>query len=199
PSTRSLRPAKEMWERSAGRISVAGHNRTDARLAWLTLWRAAARETPPPESPAHKGRGNGTERCLEGSGGLGVDALAVQEGAQLAGVVHLADDVAAADELALDVELRNRRPLREVLDALAQGGVGQHVDALELDAELAQHLNHGRGESALREYRRALHVEDDVVLRDVLLDAIEDRVGHGRGHASVSFRLSYFGMAVCRA
>ena len=40
---------------------------------------------------------------------------------------------------------------------------------------------------------------NDVVLRDVLLDAIEDRVGHGRGHASVSFRLSYFGMAVCRA
>src|SRR5262245_54551905 len=75
---------------------------------------------------------------------LRVNALGVQQVAQLARAVHLAHDVAAADELALDVELRNGRPLTEVLDALAQRRVGQDVDALELDAELAQHL-HDRG------------------------------------------------------
>src|SRR4029077_19906951 len=32
--------------------------------------------------------------------------------------VHLAQDVAAADELAIDVQLRNRRPVRVILDPL---------------------------------------------------------------------------------
>ena len=38
---------------------------------------------------------------------------------QLARLVHLAQDVAAADEFAVDVELRNRRPVGVFLDALA--------------------------------------------------------------------------------
>ena len=48
------------------------------------------------------------------------DALLRQQRLQFAGLEHLHDDVAAADELALDVELRDGRPLRELLDALAQ-------------------------------------------------------------------------------
>src|SRR5688572_31202335 len=68
----------------------------------------------------------------------GLDALALQQVLQLASLEHLAHDVAAADELALHIELRNGRPAGEVLDALAQAGVGQHVDALELDAHLRE-------------------------------------------------------------
>src|SRR5262245_20667669 len=73
--------------------------------------------SPPGEPPPRSGR-------------LGVDALAVQQVAQFARGEHLADDVAAADELALDIELRDGRPLAEVLDALTQGRIGQHIDAL---------------------------------------------------------------------
>src|SRR5882724_319513 len=133
------------------------------------------------------------------SGRLGVDALVVEQLAQLARGVHLPYDVAAADELALDVELGDGRPLAEVLDALAERRIGQDVDALELDAELAQHLHDGGREAALREHGRALHVEHDVVLADVLLDAIDDRVVQGGVHKSVPFRPCYFGIAVCRA
>ena len=41
------------------------------------------------------------------------DALVVQQRREFARLEHLADDVGAADELALDVELRDRRPVRK--------------------------------------------------------------------------------------
>src|SRR6185437_13117873 len=47
---------------------------------------------------------------------------------QLARLVHLAHDVAAADEFAVDVKLRDRRPVGELLDAIADFRVLQHVD-----------------------------------------------------------------------
>src|SRR5439155_9031280 len=89
-----------------------------------------------------------------------------------AGLEHLADDVAAADELALDVKLRDRRPVRKFLDPLAHRRVGEDVDAFELDAEMAEDLDHGRRKAALRENRRALHEEYDRCLADLLADAI---------------------------
>ena len=49
------------------------------------------------------------------AGGLGRgggDALLLEQALQLAGLEHLADDVGAADELALHVELRDGRPVR---------------------------------------------------------------------------------------
>ena len=58
----------------------------------------------------------------------------------------------AADELAVDVELRDRRPVGVLLDALADLGVGEHVDAGELvHAAGVQDLHGERGEAALRE------------------------------------------------
>ncbi len=41
------------------------------------------------------------------------DALLGEQLLQFAGLEHLADDVAAADELALHIELRNGRPVRD--------------------------------------------------------------------------------------
>src|SRR5580658_874356 len=104
------------------------------------------------------------------------DALFVEQAFEFARLIHLADDIGTTDEFAPDIELRNRRPVGELLDALPDGGVGQHVDALELHAEMAQHLHgHGR-EAALREDRRALHVEYDRVGADFVLDPLEYRV-----------------------
>jgi hypothetical protein len=51
---------------------------------------------------------------------------------EFAGREHLADDIAAADELALDMELRNRRPAGV---RPAERWVGEHVAPLELDPE----------------------------------------------------------------
>jgi hypothetical protein len=42
-----------------------------------------------------------------------------QQGCQLAGLGHFPHNVTAANELTLDVKLRNRRPLSEIFDALA--------------------------------------------------------------------------------
>ena len=46
------------------------------------------------------------------------DALFLQQVLQFAGLEHLADDIAAADELALHVKLRDGRPVRIRLDAV---------------------------------------------------------------------------------
>src|SRR6266705_2827161 len=68
-------------------------------------------------------------------------ALVLEQALQLAGLEHLADDVAAADELALDVELRDGRPAREFLDALPQLVVLEHVEALIGHAEIVEDLH----------------------------------------------------------
>src|SRR3546814_3629517 len=100
-------------------------------------------------------RGGATGVARSGCAGSGgrarLDAAGVQQVGQFAGLEHLADDVAAAHELALDVELRDGRPGRIVLDPVADRRVLEHVDALELDAEVAQHLNDYGREAALRE------------------------------------------------
>ena len=69
-------------------------------------------------------------------------ALAEQVG-ELARDIHLLQDVAATHELALDVELGDRRPLAELLDAFAQLLIDQDVDAVEFDTELAQRVDGG--------------------------------------------------------
>src|SRR4051794_38108628 len=72
---------------------------------------------------------------------LNLDALVGEELLQLAGLEHLAGDVAAADELALHVELGNGRPAGIFLDALADGLVLEHVDALVGYAEVVEDLD----------------------------------------------------------
>src|SRR3546814_16420858 len=70
----------------------------------------------------------------------------------------------------LHVELRDGRPVAEVLDALADAGVLQHVDAFELHIEVREDLDEGGREAALREHRRALHDKHHLVVVDLLLD-----------------------------
>ena len=84
---------------------------------------------------------------------------------------HLADDVAAADEFALHIKLRDGRPVGEFLDALADLRVLQHVDGFELHAQMRKDLHHGGGETALRKHRRALHEKDHGIVLHFVADA----------------------------
>src|SRR5689334_14551765 len=84
-----------------------------------------------------------------------VDALVLERLLQFAGLKHLADDVAAADELALDVKLRDGRPVGIFLDALPQLGRLQNVQAFVRNAEMVEDLHDLPGKSALRKLRRA--------------------------------------------
>src|SRR5215472_12217037 len=97
---------------------------------------------------------------------------------QFAGLEHLADDVAAADKLALDIELRNGRPVRVGLDAVAQLGGLQDVQALIADTDVVEDLHHLAGKTALRKLRRALHEQHDVVRLHFVVDKLLD--GHIR-------------------
>src|SRR5262245_60896523 len=82
---------------------------------------------------------------------------------ELARLEHLDEDVAAADELPVDVDLRDGGPAREILDSLAKRRVGQDVDVFELGAAPPEDF-HGAGrEAALREVLGALHEKDDLV------------------------------------
>src|SRR5207302_7658596 len=127
------------------------------------------------ELPETRGAGCGDRPESKGRAGLAPalwlglygNAAFLEEAFQLALLEHLFDDVAAADELAFDIELRNGRPVGEFLDALADFRVFQNIHRLELDAELRQHLHNGRGEAALRKYGRALHVKQHVIFADV--------------------------------
>ena len=81
---------------------------------------------------------------------------ALEHARELAALVHLGDDVAAADELAADIELRVRLPVRVLLEALTNVAVGQDVEGVELDALFLEDLDDGVREAAGGELPRAL-------------------------------------------
>src|SRR6202042_851745 len=91
------------------------------------------------------------------------DALLGEQLLQFTGLEHFADDVATAAEFALDVKLRNGRPVRIGLDAVAQVGGFKNVQALVADADVIEDLDHLSGKTALRKLRRTLHEQHDVV------------------------------------
>jgi hypothetical protein len=93
-------------------------------------------------------------------------------------LVELRHDVTAADELAVHVELRNRGPRRELFDAFAHLGIGEHVHVGEGLAHFLQSLHHARGEAALREVFRPFHEENDFVLTNRIFDLLSDVVAH---------------------
>src|SRR5450830_29380 len=82
----------------------------------------------------------------------------IQQGFQFARLKHLVHDVRTADEFAFDVQLRNGRPVRVVLDALTHFRIFQHVDGGNvLDAARFQDLDGTAGEAALWELGGAFH------------------------------------------
>ena len=76
-----------------------------------------------------------------------------QLGLQLAVFKHFLDNVRATNELALDIELRNGRPVRILLDPVMYGTVSQHVNGCKTNFALLQDLRSQTGETTLREIR----------------------------------------------
>ena len=68
-------------------------------------------------------------------------ASVLQQRPQFTALVHFANDVASTNQFTLDVELRDRRPICVVLDALAQRVVFKHVHRRKRYAELRQDLS----------------------------------------------------------
>src|ERR1700719_1917636 len=118
-----------------------------------------------------------------GRDGSPLHATGHQQFREFAGLVHLANDVATADKFAFDIELRDCRPIGERFDPLAQRRVAEHVDALVFDPQTAPHLDHDAGKTALREHRRTLPEQHDIVLADLALDALVYWIFH----LSISF------------
>src|SRR5262249_1502183 len=102
------------------------------------------------------------------------DAFVGEQLLQFARLEHLADDVATADELALDVELRNGRPVREGLDAVAELIGVENVEALVGHANVIENLHHLGGKSAHWELRRSFHEQHDVVRLHFIFDELLD-------------------------
>src|SRR3989344_8897078 len=81
-------------------------------------------------------------------------------------------DVAAANELAVDVELRERRPMGKVLQSLPQFRVRKLIVGIVFGAAGGQHLCHLGRETTLRGLWVALHVEHDFVPTKLLANLV---------------------------
>ena len=78
--------------------------------------------------------------------------------------MHLLDYVAAANQLALHVQLREGGPVRPLFHLLSQLLVGKNVHVLVVvDAVELEDLDDIVGEAAPGHLLRALHEEDDIV------------------------------------
>jgi hypothetical protein len=93
---------------------------------------------------------------------------------QFAALKHFADDVAAADEFAFDVELRDGRPVGEFLHALADFLIGQHVHVVIRDAHVVEDANDHVGEPALGLLGGAFHEQHDRMFAHGLADLVLD-------------------------
>src|SRR6266571_1108112 len=113
--------------------------------------------------------GGRRRRCRFRPGGL----LGARHLGQLAGLEHLLDDVAAAHQLAVDVELREGAPIGELAGDLAERiEQRQDVDGAVLDAELLEYPNDSHREPAPGHLRCALHEQQHLVLPQELLDLL---------------------------
>src|SRR3954451_13585632 len=70
---------------------------------------------------------------------LVIGLLDTEQLGQLAALVHLCDDVAAADQLAVHEQLRDRRPVRDRRELLADARVGEDVHRRVAHVERVEH------------------------------------------------------------
>ena len=93
-------------------------------------------------------------------------------------MIHFHHDIAAAEKLALDVELGDGRPIGIALDARADLGILQHVHAVIGHGQMVENGDGAAGEATLREQRAAFHEQHDVMGAHDFGDTAVD-VGHG--------------------
>src|ERR1700674_1149844 len=84
-------------------------------------------------------------------------ACLLQQLLELPVAIHLERDIAAADQLAFDVELRVGRPVRVAFERLAQLRVIEDIDVMKLGAEIAQCGDGLCRKAALRKVGVAFH------------------------------------------
>src|SRR5260221_5618914 len=89
---------------------------------------------------------------------------------QLATPVHVHHNVAATHQFALNVELRDRRPIRIGLECLAKLWILEDIDMREASLAPAKRIHYLSGETALRKIRRAFHKEHYGARRQIVLD-----------------------------
>ena len=102
-----------------------------ARVSWDGFGNAEAPSDPDADRSADAGIGPIAELIRPRRR----RAAVLQQLLQLAAVVHLQGDVAAADQFAVDVQLRVGRPVRVALERLAQLRLLEYVHVLELRAD----------------------------------------------------------------
>src|SRR5260221_1324534 len=144
--------------------------------------RRRARDILPPQSAGRarrraRARRRHRQRSRSAGSQFGPAAGARDQLTQLSGSVHLPYDVAAADEGAIGVELRDRRPVREGFDSLADGWIEKHIDRMDRHIVVAQHVDDGGREAALRVRGIALHEEDNGMSLDGFGDVCLGVVG----------------------
>src|SRR6476469_5322915 len=98
----------------------------------------------------------------------------LEDARQLAGLRELLRDVCAADQLALDEDLRDRRPARKLRKLLPDRRVGEDVHRGHRRTGLAQRTKSAVRVAAHDELRRALHEEHYGLVVDHVLDAVLD-------------------------
>ena len=97
---------------------------------------------------------------------------------QFSAAMHVEHDVTTADQLTVHVELRIGRPVRKLLERVAQLGILENVHRVKSGARGTQRGDRLGGKSALREIRRAFHEQHRGLRRDMSLDPTENIICH---------------------
>src|SRR5690606_40370484 len=112
------------------------------------------------------------------------DFFVLEEALQLAGLEHLADDVATANKFTAHIKLRNGGPVGEGLDSFADFHVLHHIDGVKGHVEMIQNLHHGAGKTAHGKLGVAFHKQHHIVCADFFLNHIKNgRLCRGIHHA----------------
>ena len=92
---------------------------------------------------------------------------------EFAGGVHFAHNVCAADKFAVDVQLRNCRPIRVFFYALPDIRIGEDIHGDEIcNAAPFENIHRKRRKTALRKIRRPFHVQHDRIVADLFKNFI---------------------------
>jgi hypothetical protein len=86
-------------------------------------------------------------------------------------LIHFDQDVGAAEEFPVNVDLGDGWPVRVFFNTLTHFLIGQHIKGFEGYAKLIENLDHVVGEATLGHELVALHEDHDFVVFDELIDA----------------------------
>jgi len=94
----------------------------------------------------------------------------IQQLLQLPTLIHTRNNITPPHKLPIHIQLRNRRPLRILLDALPHLRVIQNIHGRKIGSVLFEGADDRGGEAALGCGGGAFHVEHDAVGFDVVVD-----------------------------